>query len=485
MSDTSDNELLSAYLDDELTPDERRHVEQRLAESAELRRDYEELCALRTHLSALPRHTLANDLPARVLHLAAANHAQPATDDAAAERRGRRLRAIAYPVLAVAAAVAMMLTSPKEKEQPGRQIAQAPPSPAGPVEMSAAPESSAAPAQVTDEMLKLRSESGYLADKAGDIKAEDREAAPAEAAEGNSANFFTLHNQQAGSAGPTGSVAGGSGSAAGTSGPSAVAADSSDMEMEALGRATNRSAGRGRAASPTVLVVSCKLTSRAIRLQAFDAVLARNHVAISNQKRLDQPDGMGDDGKAPAGGRSAKLSEPKAERGNEPAKGARSAAKKDKSWSKRVLVELDSQQLTAVLADLQNHPDQFVAVALPGPLAENEESSLPAVRQQMGAEPQMEAKAAPKDALDVSRPTPPEPALPKSAPSPAAPLAAGKPRDAQAPAADENSEDETAGDEMAADEDSAGAPRDAPAKAEASGRQRLRVLFLLSNADGK
>ena len=53
MSDETNHELLSAYLDGELTADERQRVEQLLAESAECRQVYDELRALRTSLISL------------------------------------------------------------------------------------------------------------------------------------------------------------------------------------------------------------------------------------------------------------------------------------------------------------------------------------------------------------------------------------------------------------------------------------------------
>ncbi|MCA9208568.1 MAG: DUF4880 domain-containing protein, partial [Planctomycetales bacterium] len=56
-----DEELISAYIDNELSEDERREVERWLAESAEHRRLYEELASIHQRLSELPRHQLHGD----------------------------------------------------------------------------------------------------------------------------------------------------------------------------------------------------------------------------------------------------------------------------------------------------------------------------------------------------------------------------------------------------------------------------------------
>lgn len=56
-----DEELISAYIDNELSEDERREVERWLTESPEHRRLYEELASIHQRLSELPRHQLHGD----------------------------------------------------------------------------------------------------------------------------------------------------------------------------------------------------------------------------------------------------------------------------------------------------------------------------------------------------------------------------------------------------------------------------------------
>ncbi|MBM4091726.1 MAG: hypothetical protein FJ276_20210, partial [Planctomycetes bacterium] len=64
------DELISAYLDDELPVDERARVEQALRGSAELRRLHDDLQTLRTTLQSLPVVDPAADLAERVLRQA-------------------------------------------------------------------------------------------------------------------------------------------------------------------------------------------------------------------------------------------------------------------------------------------------------------------------------------------------------------------------------------------------------------------------------
>lgn len=61
------DELISAYLDGELTADERRLVEQQLMDNLEHRKMFEELRALRNSIKSLPAHKLDDDFHLRVL----------------------------------------------------------------------------------------------------------------------------------------------------------------------------------------------------------------------------------------------------------------------------------------------------------------------------------------------------------------------------------------------------------------------------------
>lgn len=66
------DELLSAFVDDELTPAEREQVEQHLATSEPARLLVTELQSLRSELASLPVIDLGDDFTARVMQAAIA-----------------------------------------------------------------------------------------------------------------------------------------------------------------------------------------------------------------------------------------------------------------------------------------------------------------------------------------------------------------------------------------------------------------------------
>jgi hypothetical protein len=70
MNEKLTDERISAYLDDELSAEERADIERQLAESAELRLAVEELRALHAGMQSLPRYKLESSIADRVLQLA-------------------------------------------------------------------------------------------------------------------------------------------------------------------------------------------------------------------------------------------------------------------------------------------------------------------------------------------------------------------------------------------------------------------------------
>ncbi|MEX2112118.1 MAG: zf-HC2 domain-containing protein [Pirellulales bacterium] len=114
-------ELLSAYVDNELSAEDRARVERWLAEDAEYRRLHEELLSLRNELQALPRHKLPSDLAATVVRRAeqqvlrgkpaerSVGLAPPRASVAEWWSRGRSGRMFFWPALAVAAALLVAL----------------------------------------------------------------------------------------------------------------------------------------------------------------------------------------------------------------------------------------------------------------------------------------------------------------------------------------------------------------------------------------
>jgi anti-sigma factor RsiW len=126
MSAPSREELLSAYLDDELSAEERAQVEAWLAESPEYRQLYEELRAVRHDLELLPRHKLDRDLGPIVLgkaeravlagngRAAAAAQVQPRSAVARWWSQGRSHRMYLWPAAAVAAALLIALFNARQ-----------------------------------------------------------------------------------------------------------------------------------------------------------------------------------------------------------------------------------------------------------------------------------------------------------------------------------------------------------------------------------
>ncbi len=131
MNEESREELLSAYLDDELSAAERARVEAWLAEDAEYRRLYDELASLRTDLQSLPRHALREDLGPAVLRRAEQQvldgkpsgskvELAPPSSSAGQWWSRRSGRMFLWPVVAVAAALMVALFN---TQQDPREVA--------------------------------------------------------------------------------------------------------------------------------------------------------------------------------------------------------------------------------------------------------------------------------------------------------------------------------------------------------------------------
>lgn len=114
------DELISAYLDGELTPEEKAHVEEQLIDCAEHRRIFNELRALRESLHELPQQQLDDEFAARVLRRAEQEKAvQPAEPTAAASgdaatrpvRRESASRGLLWAAAAIVAAALLVVVS--------------------------------------------------------------------------------------------------------------------------------------------------------------------------------------------------------------------------------------------------------------------------------------------------------------------------------------------------------------------------------------
>lgn len=129
MKKLPDDELLSAYLDDELADVQRSEVEAWLAEDASARQLLEELRSVHATLEGLPRLKLGEDLSARVLQMAERrmltgvsaedeDGAGPTPPPTSLKRFLNR-RGLAWAGLAIAVALLIMVT---EREQPAKPV---------------------------------------------------------------------------------------------------------------------------------------------------------------------------------------------------------------------------------------------------------------------------------------------------------------------------------------------------------------------------
>ncbi|MAD79668.1 MAG: zf-HC2 domain-containing protein [Pirellulaceae bacterium] len=106
MSDRVNDELLSAYLDNEVTDEERAKVERALADSPETRTSFESLKQVQARLRAIPRFTLADDFHERVVREA---ERRCATQAVATGTAGSAVTANWLRIATIAATVAAVL----------------------------------------------------------------------------------------------------------------------------------------------------------------------------------------------------------------------------------------------------------------------------------------------------------------------------------------------------------------------------------------
>ena len=127
------DELLSAYLDGELTDQERTLVEQRLESDAEARQLLSELQDLSTTIRALPQEKVGSDLRAKVLE----GHKKEVQQTSNASRRW------IWPMAALAAALLLSIYLPNDEPVENMQVAQKADAPvSGPKRIALQPDSS-------------------------------------------------------------------------------------------------------------------------------------------------------------------------------------------------------------------------------------------------------------------------------------------------------------------------------------------------------
>lgn len=166
-------DLISAYLDGELSAAQRAEVEKSLAESAELRQLYDELRALGGSMQALPRHKLDHDLGPAVLRRAERTVLGASVERPVGEKvepdgpvrawwsRGTWHR-WAGSAAALAAGLLLLLFDTQEQPAP-RQVAKAPQAESF---VGAAPDDGAAAKRTEPQAAETSSPSEHEADRA-------------------------------------------------------------------------------------------------------------------------------------------------------------------------------------------------------------------------------------------------------------------------------------------------------------------------------
>jgi anti-sigma factor RsiW len=288
-----DDELLSAYLDDELSPDERAQVEARLAADPAARQLLEQLRSVSQAVQELPRESLGEDLRAAILQRAQANKVE--TDAVLPWPRpqlsaGRTRRAWMWTGLAVAAALLIMVFQPNAEDEDGIP---------GVVAMRGAAEEAA-----PERSLDLRS--------GGEVIGPEREfpSTSSDGFGGGGAGGVVAQSAPPATVLEDGTVAGDAAIATDSSAPLAASqAPASSMELSrrselAEGLVLSAPAGGGRSASgetsmgrfveehdearsesvaaadEDLLVVHVQLTPVAFQNKVFDSTLVRCGIAV-------------------------------------------------------------------------------------------------------------------------------------------------------------------------------------------------------------
>ncbi len=348
MNDDARYELISAYLDNELAPDERAEVEQLLARDADARRVYEDLRALSSTLQALPRHQLGEDLSGRVLRgaeRAVLTQPRGPQEEREDERRsaggtlsgfplGRGLRSWMWPAVALAAALLLMLLNPEE-ERPlaGRDAERVGPLP--PATLSA-PKDSRTREAVEEpppaESMLAESAPSPAAPPAGAFEAPPSESAPAAGVVNNAPPSHMAKRKAETVDGRSDSQRAGD--------PALVAEVLAADEVE-LGKQLQQLAEEG------VLVVQLDVSQQAAVQNSLEQLLARQSIAWEGE-RAAVPGFAAP--AAPQPGDVAAAQQKQAERSEA------------KDQLELVYVEAPPETVEAALADLAARPQDFPAI---------------------------------------------------------------------------------------------------------------------------
>jgi len=308
MNEPSQNELLSAYLDGELSADERVRVEQWLDEDAAARQRLDELRAVAASMKALPAYRLDEDLSAWVLR--AAEHrilAEPTSladgvpaatpaEEPTARRLARRFlspRAILWSGVAVAVAILLMVV-PFETPRGGRELARKSEKRAAaesvPAFVAGPEEKAETPSGAVGEPYSYASQPASSTDKSASLKHSMSKQAfgqpAAEAGKASAGKFAAKAQPQNHKLGrvATKAVAPSEATVPGAAGSDLPATAPQRMfrkgpptygavtAQTAVGRAAQNRAG--------LLVVNCSLTPEALSNRAFTRTLLSNSIDV-------------------------------------------------------------------------------------------------------------------------------------------------------------------------------------------------------------
>jgi negative regulator of sigma E activity len=380
MSDESNDILISAYLDGELSADERAKVDALLADSADAQQTLEELKAIRASLQNLPRYRLGPNFAQSVLdraeeQLPAGNVQQPAKVESAPMPGRmpasvfRSWRGYAWSAIAIAAAVMILVATrspngPAEKEVArGPEAAEAP---AAQLALKKAPQSTVAENQPAVTRLAEESRPGTRFRGADG----DRPSA----------------TDTAGMAAETRGGVGGGGAPGAPAFPPApatppaekIASDQIDfgahmegqknvsgvVDTTKLAATTDVSRSESlydpaQAGKDRLLVVRCEITPDAAQRAAFDRVLLRNDIKFVNEPSKDEG--------AKAGGGAANASA-----ADRLEKSAESTSHDDREQPhgqvavqnfQYVYVEARPEQIAATIEEMNRAKDVFISVS--------------------------------------------------------------------------------------------------------------------------
>ena len=361
MSRVPDEELISAFLDDEVTDEERAYVERLLSEDPKSRTLCEEMRALRSSIQALPQQQLETDFSDRVLARAeramlapsdAATSSEPDSRAAASENVERawtldRLRRpLLWSGLAVAAALMVMFFSSDSQLGPEQAIVQ------GPRDSDAVDSLGRA----RNETMRAAPETSGLAEeaimeKAGPDVDDGRRRSASTAAKVASPQGADGDAESTRRELRSGAIAGGEGAGEGKNGSDAAAFRFAEF-----------------ANTEEVLIVRCDISPAAVRTKAFQNLLREQNIVWEETPGTARLFAMP---AAPVNAFAADEEKPARE------KVAADGLRIGLGRQELVIVEATHRQLQATLAALQSSPETFLAISVdPAPAVPGQQAWL-------------------------------------------------------------------------------------------------------------